>query len=305
MIKKIKFEDEVQIRIDIFLAKNLENISRSRIQKLIEGGFVKVSEEIILNPARKLKSGCEISIYLPDKEEHKPLKQKEINLDIIYEDDSIYILNKRPGIIVHPSENNEEDTIINGILAINPSMASEFADSERPMGVVHRLDKDTSGCLIAAKTLKAQNFLVKLFAERTVRKTYLAITSAIPKEKEGRIDTFFGRHPVNRKKMAVLKDSPRRAVSEYKILQEGLINGRPCALIEVLIETGRTHQIRVHLAHIKAPVLGDKIYGGKQEAKGIKRQLLHAWKISFLHPDTRKEISFEAPLPEDFQNLFS
>jgi 23S rRNA pseudouridine1911/1915/1917 synthase len=304
MIKKIKFEDEVQTRIDLFLAKNLENISRSRIQKLIEGGFVKLNEEITSNPAGKLKSGCEISIDLPDKEEHKPLKPKEINLDIIYEDDSIYVLNKRPGIIVHPSEKNEEDTIINGILAINPSMASEFANSERHMGVVHRLDKDTSGALIIAKTLKAQDFLARLFAERTVRKTYLAITSAIPKEKEGRIDTFFGRHPVNRKKMAVLKDSPRRAVSKYKILQEGLINGRPCALIEVLIETGRTHQIRVHLAHIKAPVLGDKIYGGKQDAKGIKRQLLHAWKISFLHPETGKEIFFEAPLPEDFQNLF-
>jgi 23S rRNA pseudouridine1911/1915/1917 synthase len=306
MKKDITYEEPAHARLDVFLRSFFPEHSRSAIQNLIEKGFVRINGNKITAPAKKLFKGDKIEIVFPEIiSSQKPLVPARLKLDIIYEDDYIYLINKPPGIVVHPGAGREQNTIVNAILAVDENFPKKFNDELRP-GIVHRLDKDSSGCLLVAKNIEAQKNLIKSFADRKVEKTYLAVTNGIPVKKEGTIDSFYGRHPGDRKKMAVLKKSSRRAVTKYKVLKEGQINGCHCALVELSIETGRTHQIRVHMAHIKTPVLGDKIYGGKQKkAPETLRQILHAWKLSFPHPHTGEKLSFESPLPPYFERIIS
>jgi len=287
-------------RIDSVISAKFAECSRAKVKRLIETGAVSANGEKINEAKKKIKDITNIEISFPEKNNEKNITGEKIPLEIIYEDDSILVINKPPGIIVHPGAGNQKGSIVNALVGRNENFANNFEDQTRP-GIVHRLDKDTSGCLVTAKTQEIQNILIKLFSSRQVEKKYLALTYRVPPHKEGVIDTFFGRHPVSRKKMSVLDFSPKRAISEYKILKEIQIEGLPCAVVEINLKTGRTHQIRVHLAHIKSPVLGDKLYGGKQKIS-VPRQVLHAWKIPFPHPKHGKPMHFESPIPQDFSS---
>ncbi len=297
----IHFED-IGKRLDSVLAAKFANFSRSAIKKLIEAGAVSIQGKKITDPKKKITDTTNtIEIDFPNPTNQNYILAENIPLNIIYEDDYMLVLDKPAHIAVHPGAGLENGTIVNALVGRDANFAKAFERSARP-GIVHRIDKDTSGCLIIAKTQKIQDRLIELFASRQVEKRYLAITYGCPKEKEGIIDTFFGRHPVLRKKMAVVQFSTRRAITEYKVLEEFIIKTQHCARIEINLKTGRTHQIRVHLAHIKCPVLGDKIYGGRQKLFA-PRQLLHAWKISLPHPQTGSIISFESPIPNDIKIL--
>lgn len=293
-------KSDIGKRLDIFLSAKIANLSRSQIKKLIESGSLRKNGKILNDPSAKIKNE-EIFELEYETESNNTLKPVKIPLDIIYEDEHLLVINKAPGIAVHLGSGEQNPTIVNALIANFANFAEAFADKLRP-GIVHRLDKDTSGCLIIAKNEKIREKLSKKFATRNIEKIYLAITYGVPKEKYGLIDTFFGRHPVIRHKMAVLKEGWRKAVTEYKTLREFSFQSQRCALLELNIKTGRTHQIRVHLAHIKSPVWGDKVYGGKQSITA-PRQLLHAWKIKLLHPVSEKEIGIESPIPEDMQKI--
>lgn len=189
------------------------------------------------------------------------------------------------------------------MLGRDVNFAKKLSDNQRP-GIVHRLDKDTSGCLVIAKNLSTKEKLSRYFSDRKVDKTYVVLVYGFPEHEKEEIVTLIGRHPVNRKKMAVLKTGGRKAVTCYKLMKKGRIEGYPASMLCINLKTGRTHQIRVHLAYRHIPVLGDKIYGGRQKIK-VSRQMLHAWKIKFQHPVTGKPISFESPFPHDFSLILN
>ncbi len=285
-------------RLDAVLAAKFADISRSGIKRLIEAGAVKAGGIIVKEAKMKIKAPGSLEIEIPEKKEPDP-EGETIPLDIIFEDESIIIINKAPGMAVHPGAGTPDGTIVNALISRYANFADAFKDKSRP-GIVHRLDKDTSGCLVVAKNEEAMGKLLAAFSSRNVKKTYLAISYGIPARKEGVIDTFFGRHPAVRNKMSVLEFSRRRAVTEYRVAKEFQIAGQACALLEINLKTGRTHQIRVHMAYLRCPVLGDKTYGGRQKIS-VPRQMLHAWKISFPHPRNGEMISFECPVPDDMR----
>ncbi len=216
---------------------------------------------------------------------------------MLYEDDSLLAINKDPGMVVHPAVGNWTGTLVNALLGRG---TGEFSDMDplRP-GIVHRLDKDTSGCLVVAKTPQALTRLADAFAERKTSKTYLAIVWGHPVPEEGEILTRIDRHPVDRKRRTVVTKGGKEARSVYKVVRKGYIGGIPASLVEVRIFTGRTHQIRVHMSHIGHPLAGDEMYGGAKRLPA-PRQMLHAWKLNLPHPQTGELLSLEAPPPEDF-----
>lgn len=284
-------------RLDKFLSDST-GLSRSRIKKLIESGNITVNGAKA-DPSYKLKTEDKIEINVPEPEKSK-LEAENIPLDVIYEDKDILVLNKPRGLTVHPGAGNRSGTLVNALLHHCRNL-SIIGGVERP-GIVHRLDKDTSGVLIVAKNDKAHQSLSKQFKDRTIEKTYLAIVKGNPKNEEGTISESIGRHPVNRKKMAVSQKG-REAVTHYKVLKRS----KDYSLVELKPKTGRTHQIRVHLKHIGYPIVGDPVYGGKKNSTPHlnvgNQQLLHAYKIKFTHPTTQKELEFEAPLPQDMLKL--
>lgn len=284
-------------RLDHFLACAVPEYSRSFFQKLIKSGKVKYGS--VDSPETKctVRKDVKVSIDMP-VEEKKNLTGEDIPLDVIYEDDDMLVVNKAPGMVVHPAAGNWDGTVVNALLGRDEEFAEKMEDGSRP-GIVHRLDKDTSGCLIIAKNPSAQFQLAKLFQERKIKKTYAAIVCGVPPKNEDKIITKIGRHSVNRKKMAVVHKGGRLAVTKYEVVKRGKIEKVPVSLLEVQIETGRTHQIRVHLAYKHLPILGDRVYGGKQDIEA-PRQMLHAWKIAFPHPKTGEMMEIEAPFPEDF-----
>jgi 23S rRNA pseudouridine1911/1915/1917 synthase len=221
------------------------------------------------------------------------VEPEPIPLEILHETGDLLVINKAPGMVVHPGPGNRNRTLVNALLHRCPDL-SGIGGVLRP-GIVHRLDKETSGCLVVAKNDRAHRELSRQFAGRSVRKTYLALVRGRPRRKTGTIETRIGRHPVNRKKMAVLPPPRGRvAVTDYRVLQD--LEGR--SLVECGLRTGRTHQIRVHLNHLGHPILGDRLYGGR--APGFERQMLHAWRLGFRHPGSDEWIELEAPLPDDF-----
>ena len=225
--------------------------------------------------------------------------------NILFEDNDLIVIDKPTGIVVHPAAGNWDGTVVNALIGRNDDFIEKFAGEtdklimQRP-GIVHRLDKDTSGCLVIAKNILSRQRLSASFASRNVKKTYSALSYGVPAQNRGKITTLIGRHPINRKKMAVVHKNGKEAITLYKVEKMGIIDGVSVALLNVNILTGRTHQIRVHLAHIKLPVLGDKVYGGNQKLIA-PRQMLHAREIVFPHPVTKKSISVTCPYPDDFQ----
>lgn len=295
---EIRVEDSAGERIDAFLASRLADLSRSRIQTLIREQYILVNG----NPAKprdSVKPGDLITLAIP---EAVPLDAapQDIPLDILFEDDDLVVLNKAPGMVVHPAPGNPDGTLVNALLHHCKGKLSGIGGVERP-GIVHRLDKDTSGCLVVAKSDVAHQSLVTQFSERsTMEKLYLAVTKGVPKPERDTIFTHIGRHPVNRQKMAVVNPpGGKTAITDYEILATDA--STVTALVLCHLHTGRTHQIRVHMHYKGTPLVGDPIYGKPDKvSEQTGRLMLHAWRLSFEHPVTRKRHFFEAPVPPEY-----
>jgi 23S rRNA pseudouridine1911/1915/1917 synthase len=303
-------KEATRLRLDQFLARELPKFSRSRLQQLIREEFVMLNGAAV-RPRELVRTGDRIELREPppEKIDNRP---EAIPLEILYEDEDLIVINKSAGLVVHPGAGHREHTLVNALLYHCPTL-SGIGGKERP-GIVHRLDKDTSGCLVVAKNDEAHRTLATQFAERTVEKIYLALVAGKLRKPSGVIREKIGRHPMHRQRMAASKRG-RSAKTEYRILAtsttphpvlspfkgerrkgEGLI---AASLVECTLHSGRTHQVRVHLHHLGHPVLGDKVYGGKS---GFPRQMLHAWKLGFDHPRTAQRKNFIAPVPGDFEN---
>jgi len=285
-------------RIDKFLSKNLEDISRSRIQKLIAGGKVLVDGARV-SKHHRLVCGQEISVEdLSSINTGPDVTAEATDLKIVYEDKSILVVSKDAGMLTHPAPGNEKNTLVNALMYHCKNL-SRLSGSERA-GIVHRLDKDTSGLLIAAKDENVHHRLSEMFAGRKVKKTYMALAGGRFKEDRGEIKLPVGRSRIDRKKMSVAIDNGRDAVTAFEVVEEF----RQAALLNVYPRTGRTHQIRVHLNYIGHPIIADQVYGSRLSSKiakniGLERQFLHAAKLEFTHPLTEKLMEFEDPLPLD------
>jgi 23S rRNA pseudouridine1911/1915/1917 synthase len=286
-------EPSGRLRLDQFLARALPKFSRSRIQKLIR------NENVILNgaPARPrdlVRPGDQIQLNEPPPEKIHNLPEA-IPLDVLYQDDDLIVINKPAGMVVHPGAGQPEHTLVNALLYHFPKL-SGIGGKERP-GIVHRLDKDTSGCLVVARTDEAHRSLSKQFADRDVEKIYLALVAGKLRKVAGTIEEKIGRHPVHRQRMSTTARKGRVAKTDYRVCS----SSAEMTLLECRLHSGRTHQIRVHLHHLGHPVLGDKVYGGRF-ARSFQRQMLHAWRLAFHHPRTHERKKFEAPVPGDFEN---
>ena len=290
-------------RLDAALAKLLPDYSRSRLSGWIKDGAVSLNGKPA-SPKDKLIGGEEIEVRPQLDEETLAFAPEAMPLDIVYEDDSVIVLNKPAGLVVHPAAGNWSGTLLNGLLAHCPALAQVPR-----AGIVHRLDKDTSGLMVVAKTLPAQNHLVQQLQNRSVKRIYRAVADGIVPF-DGKIDAAIGRDPHNRLKMAVVKFGGKEAVTHIKVLERY----RDHSYIECALETGRTHQIRVHMREAKHPLAGDPVYGNprhpcsdtvKTEIKALARQALHAYRLSFIHPQNGEEMQFEAPLPQDIYRLLS
>lgn len=279
-------------RIDTIIQKNIPSKSRNYIQSLINNNCVKVDGKLIHKCSSKLKSKQNVEIQFPE-EKIQEIKAENIQLNIVYEDNYLAIINKPSNMTVHPALNNYTGTLVNALLYNFSSLSNLNNNSIRP-GIVHRLDKNTSGLIIIAKTDDTHEKLVEMFKEKRINKTYLAICKGNFKEKIFRLETLIGRDPHERKRMAVVEKNGKFAISNFKVIDE-VSN---FTLLKVNIETGRTHQIRAHLKYINHPILGDEIYGSS--SKLIGRQMLHAYNLRFNHPITNEKLSFHGNLPSDF-----
>jgi len=283
---QIQVVDSNGVRLDVFLASVSADLSRSMGKNLILKNLVWVNGSVV-KPNFRLKVGDEVRWSVPAALPLEP-EPESITLDVLYEDDVLLVLNKPPGMVVHPAPGNETGTLLNALLFYD----SCFGEVERA-GIVHRLDKDTSGVLLVAKTEQARLALKDQFKNRETQKEYLALVWGTPPAC-GRIENQIGRHPKNRKKMAVLKEGGRLAISTFEVLERF----EKISLLRVRIETGRTHQIRVHLAHLGFPVVGDRVYGRARKFDGVvpDRQMLHAEKLGIIHPFSKKKLLFNASL---------
>lgn len=299
MKKVIVENEEKNQRIDAYLAKKYEDISRVAVKRLIE------EEKILVNNKKtkasyKVQENDEISI-----EEEKPkeieLKAQNIPIEILYEDNDIIVVNKPKGMVVHPANGNPDGTLVNAVMAICHDSLSGIGGEIRP-GIVHRLDKDTSGVIVVAKNDKAHINLSEQIKNHEVEKTYLALVKGFVKENEATINMPIGRSTSNRKKMAVTK-SGKQAITHFKVIKRYKTHKQDYALLEVKIETGRTHQIRVHLSQIGYPIVGDSTYSNGKNEWGIEGQCLHAKSLKFKHPITGKEMYIEAKLPQYYEEL--
>ncbi len=289
-------EENVGKRIDSFIPSIKKDISRSMVQKLIEEKNIKINGKETKH-SYKLKLNDEIEISIPEAKEID-LKAQDIPLDIIYEDDDIIVINKPKGMVVHPANGNPDGTLVNAVMAICKDSLSGIGGEIRP-GIVHRLDKDTSGAIIVAKNDKAHVNLSEQLKEHKVKKTYLALVRGIIKENEATINMPISRSNKDRKKMDVNKEG-KEAITHFKVLRR---YKNKYTLLQINLETGRTHQIRVHLSYIGYPIIGDEVYSNGKNEWGIKGQCLHAWKLEFMHPITKEKISLEAKIPEYLKNI--
>ena len=296
-MKKFVVQEELNKRIDNYLSEKNEDLSRVTIQRLIQ------EEKILVNGKKtkasyKVRKNDEITL-----EEEKPkeieLKAQDIPIEVVYEDKDIIVVNKPKGLVVHPANGNPDGTLVNAIMAICKDSLSGIGGEIRP-GIVHRLDKDTSGLLIVAKNDKAHINMSEQIKNHEVEKTYIALVKGIVKENEATINMPIGRSPKDRKKMAVVKTG-KEAITHFKVLDR--FYKENCTLLEVKIETGRTHQIRVHLSQIGYPVVGDTTYSSGKNKWNIKGQCLHAKSLKFKHPITGKEMFLEAKLPKYFEDI--
>ena len=290
-IELVVSANEAKLRLDQFLAKRLPEFSRSRLQQLIRDGFVRVNNSTS-RPRQIVRGGDKIELTEPPLEKIETLPEA-IPLEILFEDDDLIVINKPPGLVIHPGAGHREHTLVNALLN-HCTTLSGIGGKERP-GIVHRLDKETSGCLVVAKNDATHRDLSNQFAARTVEKIYLALVAGKLRKPAGIIEGKIGRHPVHRKRMSATTLRGRAAKTEYRVVRAS----DQASLIECRLHSGRTHQIRVHLHHLGHPVLGDKVYAPRL-AKDFPRQMLHAWKLGFRHPRTEEWKSLEAPLPDDF-----
>lgn len=318
------------MRLDRFLATRIETLSRARLQDLIRSGHVTAQGRAITDPSVKVRIGDRFEVETPALKPYE-LAGEPIALHVVYEDDSIIVIDKQAGLVVHPGAGNLNGTLVNALIAHCGKSLSGIGGVARP-GIVHRLDKDTSGLMVAAKTDAAHRALARQFADhgRTgdLRRQYVALVWGRPSPPSGRIETRIGRHPASRIKMAAVPSGGRAAITNYETvhtyrLPSGLAKSRGNNFVELSVircslETGRTHQVRVHMAHLGTPIAGDSVYGAgfatkaqalpKEAAdalKAMKRQALHAAGLSFRHPVTDKLMSFESELPGDIANLCS
>lgn len=306
-------------RLDRLLADALPHLSRSRLKALIQSGdvtFASDPEQKITDPAYRVKPGEEFRVEEPEATDPVPQPQ-DIPLEVIYEDGDLIVINKPAGLVVHPAAGNPDSTLVNALLHHCGKSLSGIGGVRRP-GIVHRIDKDTSGLMIAAKNDAAHRGLAAQFEAHSVERAYLAVVRGIPKASAGRIEGNIGRHPKNRKKMAVVERGGKTAVTHYKTLEVFRAAGKDlAALVECRLETGRTHQVRVHMAHIGQPLIGDPLYARSKAAPkgvsdeagaalaGFPRQALHAYLLGFIHPVSKKPFKFSAETPNDMDTLIT
>lgn len=298
MNKRILIVDNLNAgeRIDTYIPKIDENYSRTKVQRLIEESKITVNEKKVKS-SYKLIENDKIEIIEEEAKEIN-LKAQDIPLDIIYEDKDIIVINKPKGMVVHPANGNPDGTLVNAVMAICKDSLSGIGGKVRP-GIVHRLDKDTSGAIIVAKNDKAHINLSEQIKKHEVTKTYIALVRGIIKESEATINIPIARSKQDRKKMAV-DPKGKEAITHFQVL--GRFKNK-YTLLKINIETGRTHQIRVHMSHIGFPIIGDEVYSNGKNKFGIKGQCLHAWKLDFKHPITGKQMHLEAELPKYFKDL--
>jgi 23S rRNA pseudouridine1911/1915/1917 synthase len=310
-------EDHAGWRLDRFLAAALPDFSRSRLKQLLDGEAVSIGARTIKDANHRVKPGESYVVTIPPTAPAAPQGQ-DIPLEVVYEDKDLIVINKPAGLVVHPAAGNPDGTLVNALIAHCGPGVLRIGGEERP-GIVHRLDKDTSGLLVAAKTERAMASLAKQFANHTIERAYNAVVWGAPRDTTGLIESQIGRSPFDRKRMTVLRAGGKRAATRYKVIEKFGPGERPfAALIECRLETGRTHQIRVHLTHLGHPLIGDPQYGRNRVAPKPKsplearaftaaadfpRQALHAFVLGFQHPSLHKTLRFEAPWPADFAEL--
>ena len=287
--------DESNVRLDIYISKKKSDLSRTMIQKLIESGNILVNGEK-KKISYKIGNEDSITIQVPEIKEID-LKPQEIPIEVVYEDTDIIVVNKPKGLVVHPANGNPDGTLVNAIMAICKESLSGIGGELRP-GIVHRLDKDTSGLLIVAKNDKAHIKMSEQIKNREVEKIYIALVRGVVGEEEATIDMPIGRSNKDRKKMAIVKEG-KQAITHFKVLKRY----PKYTLLEIKIDTGRTHQIRVHLAEIGHPVIGDTVYSNGKNNFGVEGQMLHAKSLKFKHPITGKQMYLTAELPEYFKKI--
>ncbi len=286
-------------RLDKLIVAHLQTYSRAQIQAMIKDGLVSVDGQAV-KPGVKLRGGETVIVTRPEQQK-RAIQPENIDLNIIYEDDELAVINKPAQMVVHPGTGNETGTLANAIIARWPEI-QKMDDSDDRMGIVHRLDKDTSGLILIAKNEVSLADLMGQFQERTVRKTYLALLERTPQTPTGRIEAPIGRDSKNRKRMAVVPDG-KAAITEFILLDDNFEHGQ--ALVEFRPLTGRTHQIRVHAAFIGCPIVGDRVYGFRKQRIRMKRNFLHASAIEFDHPITQERLKFEWGLPVGLEQVMS
>ena len=303
-------ERDADRRLDVFLSSQMLQCSRSRIQELIKSGFVKVNGESS-KVSHRVRIGDLVRLTLPPPRPIQ-LAPESVDFGLVYEDTSLIVLNKPPGLVVHPAPGHHSGTLVHGLLEHCKDL-SGIRGILRP-GIVHRLDKDTSGLIVVAKNDQVHQWLSSQFTAGEITKKYLAIVHGVPKQGEGRIDAPITRHPKRRKEMTVVSSGGKRAITLWKMIRDF---GGSYALLSISPKTGRTHQIRVHLAHLGHPILGDPVYGYRRDKRDsvdpkkggllskAKRQMLHAGTLGFLHPNDKEYCEFNAPLPEDMRRVLA
>ena len=291
-------EDDIGKRIDVFAAENYDELSRSGIKKIIDAGGMLVNGKAV-KANYKIRKADVATMILPESEPLEIIAQ-DIPLDILYEDDDVIVINKPQGMVVHPAPGHYTDTLVNALLYHCGESLSGINGVLRP-GIVHRIDMDTSGVIMAAKNNNAHRSLALQLAEHSITRKYNAIVYNNIKEDEGTVDRPIGRNPQDRKKMAVVQAGGRRAVTHYRVLDR---LGK-FTYIEAQLETGRTHQIRVHMTYIGHPLLGDGVYGPKKQAFNVEGQMLHAGVLGFVHPSSGEYMEFSYPLPRYFEDILN
>lgn len=298
-VVNFRFEKEAHERLDKFLTGVLPEFSRSRIQGLIDNGCVDVNGQPARKAGQALELGATVTIRIPPPAPTN-LVAEDIPLDIVFEDAELMIVNKPAGMVVHPAAGHADGTLVNAVLGHDPDIEG-IGGEERP-GVVHRLDKQTSGLIVIAKNERAHRWLQDQFRLRKVEKTYLALVEGKPPTPSGRVEAYIGRDPKHRKQMAIVSEKKgRESISEYQTLE----SYKSHTLLEFHPLTGRTHQIRLHCAFLKCPIVGDEVYGRKSQSLKLDRHFLHAYKLKIILPGDAAPRTFEAPLPDDLEQVLN